>query len=190
MTAGVLCYLRAALQKPWDRENSHTTLYVQQLQQLASKNSAAYLDIFNAWQADPDWHNKLLLPDKLHLSAQGNDLLFNQIVQALEKQIPDLAPSNIALNWPLMDVISKDDPRAAFSKVIQNPSTTARAACASSTNSGGSGKKFLQGQESSTIGTAHQAAAGATSASVRLSSFGMSWVLMLGVMVTVWLMAA
>lgn len=112
-------------QKPWDRENSHTTQYVQQLQQLSSRNGAAFLDIFNAWQADPNWHNKLLLPDKLHLSPYGNEVLFNAIVKTLESKFPELAPSGQALNWPLMDVISKDDPAAAFNKVVMNPSRVA-----------------------------------------------------------------
>lgn len=112
-------------QKPWDRENSHSVQYVQQLAQLASRNGAAFLDIFSAWQADPDWHNKLLLPDKLHLSPKGNEVLFNAIVSTLERSFPELAPSGQALNWPLMDVISKDDPKAAFSKVVMNPSRVA-----------------------------------------------------------------
>ncbi|WIA29823.1 hypothetical protein OEZ86_012294 [Tetradesmus obliquus] len=111
--------------KPWDRENSHSVQYVQQLAQLASRNGAAFLDIFSAWQADPDWHNKLLLPDKLHLSPKGNEVLFNAIVSTLERSFPELAPSGQALNWPLMDVISKDDPKAAFSKVVMNPSRVA-----------------------------------------------------------------
>jgi hypothetical protein len=112
-------------QKPWDRENSHSAQYVQQLHQLASRNGAAILDIFSTWQANPDWHNQLLLPDKLHLSPKGNEVLFNAIVKTLESSFPDLAPSGQALNWPLMDVISKDDPGAAFSKVVMNPSRVA-----------------------------------------------------------------
>jgi hypothetical protein len=132
----------ATEQKPWDRENSHSAQYVQQLQQIASRNGAAFLDIFNAWQKDPDWHNKLLLPDKLHLSPKGNEVLFNAIVKTLEGKFPELAPSGQALNWPLMDVISKDDPGAAFGKVVMNPSRVAGSCGGSSAQQWNRGRRM------------------------------------------------
>ncbi|KAF8073249.1 PLP3B [Scenedesmus sp. PABB004] len=115
----------AAAQKPWDRENAHTAQYVSALSRLASANGAAYVDIFTAWGADPAWHTKYLLPDKLHLNAAGNDALAAAVLRAIEGSLPELAPANIALHWPLMDAISKDDPAAAFAKVVPGPAAPA-----------------------------------------------------------------
>lgn len=171
----------ALLQKPWDRENAHTILYVQQLKQAAQKNGAAFLDIFTPWQQDPDWHNKYLLPDKLHLSDQGNSELFNLIIQTLESQVPALSPSNIALHWPLMDVIDKDNPGAAFSKVVSSQSTPSKS------------KGFLVGgaaAQSSGSMTAIGAGGGgsATSGSLRFSRFS-NWVLAAVLLLGLWLLA-
>jgi hypothetical protein len=58
-------------------------------------------------QADPAWADKLLLPDKLHLSSEGNKKLYDQIMQALETQVPAMAWRNVPLHYPLMDAIDK-----------------------------------------------------------------------------------
>jgi hypothetical protein len=95
------------LQKPWDRENAHSRLNVDQLQQLATKHGAAFLNIFESWQQDPSWADTLLLPDKLHLSSAGNQLLFKQMQEVITAQLPAMAWGNVALHYPLMDAIDK-----------------------------------------------------------------------------------
>jgi hypothetical protein len=95
------------LQKPWDRENSHSRMYVQQLKSLAAKHKAGFLNIFEEWQKDPSWASKLLQPDMLHLSSEGNKLLFQQIQAAITEQVPAMAWENVALHYPLMDAIDK-----------------------------------------------------------------------------------
>jgi hypothetical protein len=113
------------LQKPWDRENSHSSMYVQQLKSLAAKHKAGFLNIFDDWQKDPSWASKLLQPDMLHLSSEGNKLLFQQIHAAITAQVPAMAWENVALHYPLMDAIDK-----VGSRVLPPPSRSfgARAA--------------------------------------------------------------
>lgn len=171
------------LQKPWDRENAHTILYVQQLQQLAQNNSAAFLDIFTPWQQDPDWDKKYLLPDKLHLSAQGNAELFNQIIKTLETQLPALAPANMAVNWPLMDVIDKENPAAAFDLVVSSRDLPAGTTSTSNVTKRG----FLRGggsQDNNVITQAPGAEQGvASGAGFRGLN---SWVVLVGALFAVW----
>lgn len=95
------------MQKPWDRENAHSRQYVEQLKSLANKHKAGFVDIFEEWQKDPNWADKLLLPDKLHLSNQGNQLLWKQMQEAIAAQVPPMAWENVALHYPLMDAIDK-----------------------------------------------------------------------------------
>lgn len=107
LSTNVACTSSFAMQKPWDRENAHSKLYVEQLRSLASKHSCGFLNIFEEWQKDPNWADKLLQPDKLHLSSDGYKLLWKQMQEAIAAQVPAMAWENVALHYPLMDVIDK-----------------------------------------------------------------------------------
>jgi lysophospholipase L1-like esterase len=95
------------VQKPWDRENAHSRQYVDQLRSLAYKHKAGFVNIFDEWQKDPSWADKLLLPDKLHLSTEGNQLLWKQMQEVIAAQVAPMAWENVALHYPLMDAIDK-----------------------------------------------------------------------------------
>jgi len=97
------------LQKPWDRECTHH-LYVQQLQQLATKYNGAFVNIFNDWQKVPDWHTQYLLPEKLHINALGNQKVFEAVMKGIAESVPDMDPSNTPLHYPLMTAIDKNNP--------------------------------------------------------------------------------
>jgi hypothetical protein len=111
------------LQKPWDRENAHTILYVQQLQQLAAKYNGAFVNIFSDWQMIPDWSDQYLLPDKLHINALGNEKIFEAVMKGIADSVPEMDPKTIPLHYPLMNAIDKSNPGAAFSLVVRKPSS-------------------------------------------------------------------
>lgn len=172
--------------KPWDRENAHSQLYVDQLQALATKHKAGFLNIFKEWQKDPQWYDKLLLPDGLHLSSEGNELLWQQMQGVMATQVPAVAWENVPLHFPLMDAIDKDNPSAAFDKVKRGPSkkalredgpssSTIRIDSSSSTSST-AGLHREQGQQQQ-----QQQRSSANS----LAAQGAGW-LLLGVAVTAW----
>jgi hypothetical protein len=50
---------------------NNTRLYVDQLQTLASKYNAAFLNIFDSWASTQGWAEQYLQPDKLHFNGEG-----------------------------------------------------------------------------------------------------------------------
>lgn len=147
------------LQKPWDRENSHTVQYVEQLEALARKHGAGVVDIFRAWQREPGWDVKYLLPDKLHLNAAGNAALFNALLATIAKQVPAMDPAAMPVHFPLMTAISKDDPGAAFSRVSRGggggaPPAGSKSLAESGLSSAASSRSSASGGISDGVGAA------------------------------------
>jgi hypothetical protein len=105
------------LQPPWDRNNNHTRLYVNQLYDVAKSFNGTVIDIFSKWQKDPNWHSIYLLPDKLHLNLFGQQTIFNEILAALLKSFPAMHPSKMPLLFPAQSEINVTDAAPAFSKV-------------------------------------------------------------------------
>ena len=47
----------------------------------------------------PAWH--ALLSDGLHLSAEGNELLFDALARLISERAPDIVPDALTLDFPL-----------------------------------------------------------------------------------------
>jgi len=102
---------------PWDRNNNHTRLYVNQLYDVAKSLGGTVIDIFSKWQTIPNWHNVYLLPDHLHLNEFGQKTVLDEIMGTLLKSIPQMHPSKMPLLFPSQPDINVTDPAPAFSKV-------------------------------------------------------------------------
>lgn len=105
-------------QAGWDRRNSHTALYVQVLQNLGTKYNAPVLDIFTAWQKEPNWNTKYLAKDNLHLSDTGNQAILDAIIKTLAEKLPSAYAPNLPRHWPDMNDINHDNPGAAFNPIL------------------------------------------------------------------------
>jgi hypothetical protein len=65
------------------RSTANTQKYVDALSSLARARGAAFLDIFSQWPKTAGWDARYFLPDKLHLSADGNARLFSDVMAAV-----------------------------------------------------------------------------------------------------------
>ena len=106
-------------QRPWDRNNAHTDLYVKQLYQLAASFNGYVIDIFQKWQAkDPNWHKIYLKPDNLHLNEAGNRAIHGEIMAALQKNIPSMLPNNMPGVFVFQPEIDLANPTIAFERAV------------------------------------------------------------------------
>ncbi|KAI8473208.1 MAG: SGNH hydrolase-type esterase domain-containing protein [Monoraphidium minutum] len=105
--------------KPGARTMANTQLYADALWDLGKKYNATVLDIFANWQRVPDWTTQFINADRLHLSAGGNEKLFNDVLNTIKAQIPDMDPAKMAWQFPSMDDIDRDNPGPAFANLGQ-----------------------------------------------------------------------
>jgi lysophospholipase L1-like esterase len=78
------------LQRNYRRTNQVTSTYAAAVRALAIKLSVPLLDVYALFNNYGDWQNKLLSPDGLHLSPQGQEAIFKGLQTLIEQDLPHL----------------------------------------------------------------------------------------------------
>lgn len=103
---------------PLDRSNAAAGRYTDALVLLAGELQLPCLNLHQAMQLEPDWQTSLLC-DGLHLSALGNQFVFEAVRAQLAASFPDVHPTKLPLHLPAWDQLAPY-PAAELAIVLAN----------------------------------------------------------------------
>lgn len=95
---------------PITRNAQHTKQYVDAVHQLGVDTGTPVIDLWSATVHDTD----RLLFDGLHLSGDGNMVLFQLLMAHIAQHCPTLLPMVAPLDAPLFDRIDWEEPQKSF----------------------------------------------------------------------------
>jgi hypothetical protein len=72
--------------------------------QVAKELGIPVLDVWTLFKNQEDW--RALLSDGLHLTVDGNCILFNGLKTIIHSQIPEILPDALPLDMPLQITIT------------------------------------------------------------------------------------
>ncbi|EFJ15187.1 hypothetical protein SELMODRAFT_156096 [Selaginella moellendorffii] len=104
-------YGRDAHELP-ERTNAVAQEYASACKAVAAEENVAVIDLWTLFQKNHDWRS-IYLSDGLHLTAAGNGVVFDQVVQAFK--LAGIAEAELSLDFPLHSSIDKEHPEIAFS---------------------------------------------------------------------------
>lgn len=100
--------------------------YSEAAKSVAEQHKVPFLDLWAAFQKKGGWSDEqltqqsvsidMLLSDGIHFTSEAYQLLYKELISAIEKEYPELAPSNLKMKLALWDTI---DP-ANMEKTIFN----------------------------------------------------------------------
>jgi len=104
--------------KHTNRINKQTGKYAEVVAKVARLYSLPCIDIYNGMQGQSDW--KSMMSDGLHLNAQGNQYLYESVIDCLQTHFPELTPSVLPLEGPHWSAIDILDPAISFVTAVGN----------------------------------------------------------------------
>eukprot|EP00897_Mesotaenium_endlicherianum_P000265 jgi/Mesen1/10239/ME000774S09574 len=118
-TVGRAAYARAvygdaAVGEP-ERTNEVTGQYAQACREVAADAGVPVVDIWSVMQSKPDWER--LLSDGLHFNVGGNQVLYEEVLDAIRDSgwFPSLVQSDMPWDLPEHGAIDEKDPEKSFS---------------------------------------------------------------------------
>jgi len=94
-----------------ERENMYTKMYVEACKCVGEKLGVPVLDLWSIFTEHGDDWATALLNDGLHLTAQGNELVYNSLQSLIDKEFPGLTPENKPFDVPdYKSLAESDDP--------------------------------------------------------------------------------
>ncbi|XP_058100710.1 GDSL esterase/lipase At5g45920 [Magnolia sinica] len=94
-----------------ERTNEAAGAYAKACISVANESSLPVVDIWSKMQQFPGWE-KACLSDGLHLTASGNRIVFEEVVEALKKD--GLRLETLPADLPLLSEIDPQDPLKSF----------------------------------------------------------------------------
>ncbi|XP_022978753.1 GDSL esterase/lipase At5g45920 [Cucurbita maxima] len=106
-------YIVNPLNEP-ERTNNAAGDYAKACIAVAAECGVSVIDIWTKMQQLPGWE-KACLSDGLHLSRNGNTIVFEEVVQKLKEE--GLSPEMLPADLPLLSEIDYNDPLKAFEEL-------------------------------------------------------------------------
>ncbi|EKX50640.1 hypothetical protein GUITHDRAFT_151208 [Guillardia theta CCMP2712] len=94
------------------RELEHVEKYARACSELAARMSCPVLDLFNILHKEKGWEAHF--SDGLHLSASGNQILFDALIELINKQFPSLSSESLPMDFKYHGDIPEDDPASVL----------------------------------------------------------------------------
>ncbi|XP_051124990.1 GDSL esterase/lipase At5g45920 [Andrographis paniculata] len=90
-----------------ERTNEAAGIYAKQCLAVAAECGVAAINLWEKMQESPGWE-KAFLSDGLHLTAKGNEFVFEKVVEQLREE--QVSPQTLPVDLPLFPDIDRNDP--------------------------------------------------------------------------------
>eukprot|EP00775_Hariotina_reticulata_P013144 gene13144-13274_t len=84
----------------YPRTYNITSTYAAVVRTTAAKLQLPVLDVWRIFDHSPNWQQKLLAPDGLHLAKQGQLVVYQGFMHLVNQQLPQIRPSMLAWHHP------------------------------------------------------------------------------------------
>ena len=99
-----------------NRTLEQSDAYRKACSEVAMEKKTHFVDAWQAIMNSKDW--KECLCDGLHLSGEGNDILYQEVLKSIQTNVPEMLPDALSLDAPLYDTIDADDYHSSFSPYL------------------------------------------------------------------------
>lgn len=88
----------------WD--TSVMSPYADAVLQVGEEQHVPVANFFKAVVETSSWATELLLPDKIHLTPAGNQVLYDTVMGAIHSFMPAVAPKAMIQNVPMIELLT------------------------------------------------------------------------------------